>query len=105
MYYADLFIGESATMAAECAILGTPGILVSTSRRGYTDELEKRFDMVYTYSGQESAQKNALIKAIELLDDENTKRNWALKRDKLLNETVDVTGFMTDLIENYHEKY
>lgn len=105
MYYADLFIGESATMAAECAILGTPGILVSTSRRGYTDELEKRFDMVYTYSGQESAQKNALIKAIELLDDENTKRNWAMKRDKLLNKTVDVTGFMTDLIENYHEKY
>ena len=34
MYYADLFVGESATMASEYAVLGTPAIFVSTSRRG-----------------------------------------------------------------------
>ena len=49
LYYADLFIGESAPMCTESAILGTPGIFVSTSRRGYTDELELKYDLIYNY--------------------------------------------------------
>jgi len=105
MYYANLFIGESATMAAECAILGTPAILVSTSRRGYTDELEQTYNMVYTYSDYRNAQEKALNKAIELIDDENTKTKWLEKRKKLLNEKIDVTEFMTEFIDNYHVRF
>src|SRR5262249_29819133 len=43
--FARLFIGESATMASESAILGTPAIFVSTSVRGYTNEQERRYDL------------------------------------------------------------
>ncbi len=103
MYYANVFVGESATMAAESAILGTPGLLVSTSRRGYTDELEQIYDMVYTYSEQQNSQEFALSKAIELIKDNNTKEKWSEKRTKLLDEKIDVTKFITDLIENYHK--
>ena len=103
LYYADLFIGESAPMSTESAILGTPAIFVSTSRRGYTDELESKYDMLYTFSDPHNAQEKALEKAIELLEDKDTKKKWQIKRKKLLSEKIDVTKFMTEFIENYPE--
>lgn len=39
---ASLYVGESATMAAEAAVLGTPAIHVSTRSTWYTRELEQR---------------------------------------------------------------
>lgn len=99
LYYADLFIGESATMATESAILGTPAIFVSTSRRGYTDELEEKYDLMYTYSDPEDAQAKAVEKAIELLINKNTNEEWQKKRKALLEDKIDVTRFLTDFIE------
>lgn len=101
MYYADLLIGESATMCAESAILGTPAIFVSTSRRGYTDELESKYDLLYSFSDLHNAQENAIKKAIELLEDDNAKNIWQKKRENLLRDNVDVTKFMTEFIENF----
>lgn len=37
-----LYVGESATMAAECAVLGVPAVYCSTRRLWYTDLLERR---------------------------------------------------------------
>lgn len=98
LYYANLFIGESAPMCTESAILGTPAIFVSTSRRGYTDELEFKYDMVYTF---QNTQEKAIEKAEELLKAEDTKSKWILKREKLLNEKIDVTMFLTEFVKNY----
>jgi predicted glycosyltransferase len=105
MYYADLFIGESAPMSTESAILGTPAIFVSTSRRGYTDELESKYDMLYTFADAHNAQEKAVKKAIELMEDRNTKKKWQKKRKKLLNEKIDVTKFMAEFIENYPKSF
>ena len=105
IYYADMFIGESAPMSTESAILGTPAIFVSTSRRGYTDELESKYDMIYTFSDPDDAQEKALEKAIELLEDKDTKKKWQKKREKMLSEKIDVTKFMTEFIENYPESF
>ena len=102
MYYAFLYIGESATMAAESAILGTPGILVSTLRAGNTDELEQVYNMVYSFSNRKKAQENALNKAIELMEDENIKEKWLIKREKLLNDNIDVVKLMVEIIENFN---
>lgn len=104
LYYSDLHIGESSSMAAESAILGTPSIFVSTSRRGFTDDLEHN-DMLYSFSDPINAQENALNKAIELLADKNTKNKWQQKRSKLLSEKINVTKFMIDFIERYPDSY
>ena len=96
--YADLYIGESATMATECVILGVPAIFVSTSKRGYTEELEKKYDLMYTFSDSIDAQKSALEKALYLLEDKDTNKKWQKKRDKMLNDKIDVTKFMVDLV-------
>lgn len=101
LYFADLYIGESSSMAAESAILGTPAIFVSTSRRGFTDDLEYNNDMLYSFSDPVNAQENALNKAVELLEDKDTKIKWRQNRDRLLNDKIDVTKFIIDFIERY----
>ena len=97
--YAQLYIGESGAISNEAGILGVPSVYVSSlvGTMGNFDELEKRYGLVYSF--QDS--KLALDKALELLEDKNTKKKWQKKRERLLNEKMDVTKFMTDFIEGY----
>lgn len=97
--FARLFIGESATMASESATLGTPAILVSTSRRGYTNEQEARYGLTHTFSHPRTAQREALAKAVEILADPESKARWATKRRQMLADVIDVTRFVVDLVE------
>lgn len=98
MYYADITIGESATMAAESAVLGTPAIFISTSRRGYTDELGDRYGLVYTFSG-EDRQEAGLEKAVSILEDYEGEQ-WAQKRQNLLADKIDTTEFILEQINS-----
>jgi len=97
VYYATMYIGDGASMASEAAILGVPSIYVSTTRRGYLDELEKKYGLAYTFKNREQA----LEKAVELLEDEDVKNKWQRKREKMLSEKIDTTKFMVTYIENY----
>ena len=105
LYYATMYVGEGATMASEAAALGTPAIYVNTLRLGYLDEQEERYGLVYNLSNPKTAQKDVLTKAIELLEDENLKNKWQRKKEKMLNEKIDVTKFMTEFIEDYPESF
>ena len=95
--FATMYMGEGASMAAEAAILGVPSIYVSTTRRGYLDELEEKYGLAFTVSNKDKALKNAM----ELLNDKDTKNRWQRKKEIMLNEKVDVTKFMVDVIEKW----
>lgn len=99
--FARLFFGESATMCSECAMLGTPAIFLSTSRRGYIDEQQNRYDMVYSFNDAETGQVEALAKAYELLEDPSTPEQWQVKRTRMLAELIDVSQYITDLVPQY----
>lgn len=99
LYYARLFIGESATMASESATLGTPAIFISTSVRGYTNEQETRYAATFTFSDPQYAQKQGIKKALEILNDPESEAKWAKKRLQILSETVDVTQHIANLVE------
>jgi predicted glycosyltransferase len=101
LYFAQLYMGEGGTMATEAALLGTPAIFVSSlaGTMGNFSELETRYTLMFSYKNPESAQK----KAIELLHHDNLKEEWKSKREKLLNDKIDVTAFLIDFIERYHE--
>lgn len=105
LYFAKLYFGESPTMATESAVLGTPAIFVSTSRRCYTDELQEKYGLVYNFSDPVHGQARALDKAVELLSDKNVKQEWARRRDVMLSEKIDVTAFMVDLIDGYPDSF
>lgn len=94
LYYSKMCIGEGATMASEAAILGVPAIYVSNTHRGYLDELET-YGLAFTIQNR----KEALEKAISLLEDNSLIHNSKEKREKLLNEKIDVVEFMINEIE------
>jgi len=97
VYFATMYIGEGAKTASEAAVLGVPSLYVSTTKRGYLDELEEKYDLADTFKNREQAFE----KAVELLEDKNIKKKWQEKREKMLNEKIDTTKFMVECIENY----
>jgi hypothetical protein len=105
LYYATLYIGEGATTASECAVLGTHAIYTNTLRLGYTDEEEDKYNLVYNFSDKNTMEKHTFDKALELLDNKDLKNEGKKKREILLKDKIDVTAFMIKLIENYPESY
>ena len=101
MAFSSLVIGESATMASEAAVLGVPAIFVSTSPRGYTSEQEHRYGMTFTFNHRQ--QDLALNKMRELLAIEQVRKVWRQKRERLLGEKIDVTGWLVRLVEEFPE--
>ncbi len=101
LYFARLFIGESATMASESATLGTPAVFVSTSVRGYTNEQEARYGLTFTFSDPDGAEQQALAKAVEILEDPESSARWNERRRLMLDEMIDVTEHVVELVERY----
>lgn len=92
LYAADLFIGESATMAAESAVLGTPAIYMGSSETGYVNDIEEKYNLLYHITNE----KDALRQAKSILWDSNI--DWEERRQKLLNDNVDTTEIITNAI-------
>ena len=105
LFYASLYVGEGATTASECAVLGTHAIYVNTLRLGYTDEEEEKYNLVYNFSDEKTMEKQAFDKALELLKNNNLRKEGKRKRERLLKDKIDVTAFMVKFIENYPESF
>lgn len=103
LYYAQLLVCDTGTMAWEAAVLGTPAIAYGsfTAQFGNFIELEQKYDLLYCF--RESGR--AIKKALELIQQPNLKEEWAEKRQRLLKDKVDLTGFMSWFIENYPESF
>lgn len=104
LFYAALVFGESATIASESAVLGTPVIFIDDKGRGYTDELEQKYGLVCNFSDSNADQERALVKGLELLKAKNPEKHWQAKRSRMLSDYIDVTAFMTQFIENYNPR-
>lgn len=94
LFYSSLLFGESATMASEAAVLGTPSIFMDNDGRGYTDEEEKRFGLVFNFTESQEDQLLAIEKAKEILSDPDSKNSYRQKRESLLASCIDTTQFM-----------
>ena len=99
LVFATLFVGEGATMASECAVLGTPAIYINTLEVGYCTEEEKIYGLVYNFRNSEGV----IEKALELLNTPNIKQEFQKRHQKMLSEKIDVTAFMVWFVENYPE--
>jgi uncharacterized protein len=47
MAHCDLYVGESATMASESAVLGVPALYIAPSPRCYTTDIEDRYGLIH----------------------------------------------------------
>lgn len=102
MYFAHMYIGDSQTMAAEAAVLGTPSIRFNdfVGQIGYLEELEHRFKLTYGFKTNDEA---AMLNKIEelLIDINQTKHAWAERRKTMLKERIDFNQFMVNLFSDY----
>ncbi|VAX09306.1 hypothetical protein MNBD_GAMMA26-2 [hydrothermal vent metagenome] len=99
MAFSALFIGESATMSSECAVLGVPAIYAAETGRGYTTEQEQKFGLVKNLHTIEWSLLEATI-------DEQLAQpasHWPQARQQLLDETIDVARFVTQCITTFPE--
>jgi hypothetical protein len=101
LYYADLYIGDSQTMAAESAVLGTPSIRFNdfVGKLGYLEELEHKFGLTFGFT---TNQVEALYqKVTELVKNESIKEIFGKRRDNMLNDCQDIVQVWTTyFIEN-----
>jgi len=100
LYYATLLFGESATMASESAVLATPAIYLDNEGRGYTDEEEKTYGLVFNFKESPEDQERSVQKGIEILkqDYASVKEVWRKKTQKLLQDKIDVTAWIENFI-------
>ena len=94
--YASLVIGEGATMASECAMLGTPAIYINTITAGTIQEQEKG-GLLYRYSNAKGVMK----KALDIIQTPNIKTEYKNKQKNILSSKIDVTAFLVWFINNY----
>lgn len=111
---ASLFVGESATMASESVVLGTPAIYIDEVGRGYTDE-EAREELLWMYRPvPNKAALNAnepdwisggveecIAMAEQLASPLFDRVSYAKRHKAWLGGKIDCTVFLTWFIENY----
>ena len=99
MYYAQMYVGEGATMASEAAILGTPSVYINPLILGYLNEINNKYHLLLQFSKGEPA----ITKVLELAENQNLKNEFRTRHDLMLNEKIDVTAWMVDFIESLVE--
>ncbi len=93
--FASVFVGESATMASESVILGTPAVYLDVVGRGYTDEQESRYGLCFNFRPSEA--RAASLKAEEILRDGlKGSRGFREGRNRLLADKIDVTDYIIE---------
>lgn len=100
--FADLYVGDSQTMAAEAAVLGTPAIRFNdfVGEIGYLEELEHVYGLTY---GVRTNEPERLLKLVDRYSKNGSKALWAERRRRMLKEKIDVGAFLTWFFKNYPE--
>lgn len=94
LYYADLFIGDSQTMTAEAAVLGTPAIRYNdfVGELSYLEDLEKNFQLT---TGVLTKDVEKLFQVTEeYLSIPNIKVLWSDRRKQMLEKKSDFSMSM-----------
>lgn len=99
LWGASLFIGEGATMASECIMLGTPAIYINSLNAGTLEEQATKYGLISLRNS-----KDLLVELEKLIDPENiiVQQN---KQKKLLEEKLDFSRYLIDLLKEYPAVY
>jgi predicted glycosyltransferase len=94
--YATIYLGEGATMAAECGVLGTPAIYFNRIVRYYNEDLEK-FGLVYNFRSIEGVYE----KVIKILNTPGRRRVYHDRRMKMLEQRICTSTYLVGFIEKF----
>ena len=91
MAYAALVFGESATMCSEGAVMGVPGVYVDPIGRGYTDEQEREYGLVFNFTSER--QDEAIAQGVTILSNYH-REDWRARGRRLVEEKIDVAEML-----------
>ena len=97
--FASVLVGDSQTMAAEAAFLGTPGLRISTfaGRISYLEELEHEYGLTRAFK---PAQKNAILQALEeLVGRDGPGEKFLNGHRRMLRDKCNVAKWYVDRVE------
>lgn len=103
LYYATMFVGDSQTMTSEAAVLGTPSIRCNTfvGRIHYLEEEEHRYHLTYGFRPENSEAMFERVNELLAMGTAALKAKWGKRREVLLKEKIDYTGFQVWFVENW----
>ena len=94
--FAELFIGEGATMASECAVLGTPSIYVNSLSAGTLEDQEKN-GLLHIFK----SPNGVIEKTRKILENQKIKKKQKQKSLDLMKNKIDINDFFYWLISGY----
>jgi predicted glycosyltransferase len=98
--FASMIICDSQSMAMEAAILGTPGIRISSfsGKISVLEELEHQYGLAHGFQPDED--EYILQRITELLEIPDLRQIYHRRLDKMLADKIDVTSYLVWFIEN-----
>ncbi|MBN1337749.1 MAG: DUF354 domain-containing protein [Bacteroidales bacterium] len=96
--FASLFVGEGATMASECAVLGVPAVYINTQHVPYVVEQQNRYGLAYCFKNSKG-----LVETVQKILSGFNKTDWQEKRKKLLHDKIDTAAFLVWFVTEYPE--
>jgi predicted glycosyltransferase len=101
LYYANILVCDSQSMAVEAAMLGVPSIRISgfSGRISVLEELERKYHL--TFGFQPNQEEVILNKIKRLQSEKDMRQQFQQRRQKMLSEKIDVSAFLIWFIENF----
>jgi uncharacterized protein len=99
--FAQLYIGDSQTMAAEAGVLGVPYIRFNdfVGRISYLNEIENKYKLGY---GVLSSNPELMFEKLDyLINLKNRRQIFQERKTKMLSEKIDTAKFLIWFLENY----
>jgi predicted glycosyltransferase len=88
-------------MTSEAAVLGVPSLRCNSfaGRISYLEEEEKKYGLTYAFLPSEFDRLKAKLQ--ELLSMDSLRSEWQKRRQRMLEDKIDLTKFMLWFIENW----
>lgn len=102
--FADILISDSTTMCAEAAVLGTPSIEIDDWYSDFNqyDSFNRKYNLLFGFKPEDIKGIEQKLDELLFLGD-NLKPEFQKRRQKLLNDSIDLSSFMIWLFEKYPE--
>ncbi len=99
--FSQMLICDGQTMCTEAALLGVPSIRCNSvaGRVSLLEEEEKKYGLTYAFLPRQYDWMLGKIK--NLLEQDDLNQQWQKKRERLMNDKINVTAFWIWFIENY----
>jgi len=101
LYYSSLFVGDSQTMTSEAAMLGIPSFKCNSfaGRLSVPGEIENKYQLCFSFSPDNF---EGMYQQVEIfLSTPSLKELFINRRNRMLEEKIDLTAFLSWFIETY----